>query len=45
MSGLMLVFMVFITKLSKINVILDGYVVYFVDYSIKIDLKKEKIDN
>ena len=43
MSGLMLVYRVFLKKLSKINVIQDGYVANFVDYGIKIDLKKEKI--
>ena len=45
MSGLMLVYRVFLKKLSKINVIQDGYVANFVDYGIKIDLKKEEIVN
>ena len=45
MPGLMLVYRVFLKKLSKINVIQDGYVANFVDYGIKIDLKKEEIVN
>lgn len=43
MSGLMLVYRMFLKKLSKINVVQDGYVANFVDYGIKIDLKKEEI--
>ena len=43
MSGLMLVYRVFLKKLSNINVIQDGYVANFVDYGLKIDLNKEEI--
>ena len=43
MSGLMLVYRAFLKKLSKINVVQDGYIANFVDYGIKIDLKKEEI--
>ena len=43
MSDLMLVYRMFLKKLSKINVVQDGYVANFVDYGVKIDLKKEEI--
>lgn len=40
---LMMVYNIFLKKLSEINVVQDGYVANFVDYGIKIDLKKEEI--